>query len=174
VYETLGGINLNINEIKELVSQFDQSSLTEFDLREGHFELYMNKNEASRGMSTVNPTPVATESYQETEMISKRQPQQTTMDETKPEVAKDAQKTFDGLEVTSPIVGIVYLQPAPDKPQFKSVGDNVAKGEVICIIEAMKLMNEITSEVDGKIVDILVENEAVVEYGQPLFRIQPS
>ena len=81
---------------------------------------------------------------------------------------------FDGIEVVSPIVGIVYLQPAPDKPVFKKVGDQVAKGEVICIIEAMKLMNEITSETDGVITEILVENESVVEYGQTLFRIQPK
>lgn len=174
MYETLGGIVLNINEIKELVSQFDQSSLTEFDLREGQFELYMNKNESSRGMNPVLPTPVVSESHRETEMGSQSLPQESITKEVKPEVAQVSKENFNGLEVKSPIVGIVYLQPAPDKPQFKSVGDSVTKGEVICIIEAMKLMNEITSEVDGKIVDILVENEAVVEYGQPLFRIQPN
>ncbi len=97
-------------------------------------------------------------------------PEQAT---TVPEPTKEKESVvFDGIEVVSPIVGIVYLQPAPDKPAFKKEGDQVAKGEVICIIEAMKLMNEITSEADGVITEILVENESVVEYGQPLFRIQ--
>lgn len=78
------------------------------------------------------------------------------------------------MEVKSPIVGIVYLQPSPDKPAFKKVGDKVTKGEVICIIEAMKLMNEVTSDVDGEIAAILIDNEEVVEYGQPLFIVQPN
>ncbi|MBO1102046.1 acetyl-CoA carboxylase biotin carboxyl carrier protein [Enterococcus hirae] len=164
---------MNINEIKELVSQFDQSTLTEFDLREGQFELYMNKNESSRGMGTMAPMPVATEAPRDT-VVPQTPIQQTPVSEAPQASVEALQESFEGVEVKSPIVGIVYLQPAPDKPQFKSVGDSVKKGEVICIIEAMKLMNEITSEVDGKIVEILVENEAVVEYDQPLFRIQPN
>ncbi|ENZ5597763.1 acetyl-CoA carboxylase biotin carboxyl carrier protein [Enterococcus hirae] len=164
---------MNINEIKELVSQFDQSTLTEFDLREGQFELYMNKNESSRGMGTMAPMPVATEAPRVT-VVPQTPIQQTPVSEAPQASVEASQESFEGVEVKSPIVGIVYLQPAPDKPQFKSVGDSVKKGEVICIIEAMKLMNEITSEVDGKIVEILVENEAVVEYDQPLFRIQPN
>ncbi|MFN6757222.1 acetyl-CoA carboxylase biotin carboxyl carrier protein [Enterococcus hirae] len=164
---------MNINEIKELVSQFDQSTLTEFDLREGQFELYMNKNESSRGMGTMAPMPVATEAPRDT-VVPQTPIQQTPVSEAPQASVEASQESFEDVEVKSPIVGIVYLQPAPDKPQFKSVGDSVKKGEVICIIEAMKLMNEITSEVDGKIVEILVENEAVVEYDQPLFRIQPN
>ncbi|EOS7906533.1 acetyl-CoA carboxylase biotin carboxyl carrier protein [Enterococcus hirae] len=164
---------MNINEIKELVSQFDQSTLTEFDLREGQFELYMNKNESSRGMGTMAPMPVATEAPRDT-VVPQTPIQQTPVSEAPQASVEASQESFEGVKVKSPIVGIVYLQPAPDKPQFKSVGDSVKKGEVICIIEAMKLMNEITSEVDGKIVEILVENEAVVEYDQPLFRIQPN
>ncbi|EMF0259798.1 acetyl-CoA carboxylase biotin carboxyl carrier protein [Enterococcus hirae] len=164
---------MNINEIKELVSQFDQSTLTEFDLREGQFELYMNKNESSRGMGAMAPMPVATEAPRDT-VVPQTPIQQTPVSEAPQASVEVSQESFEGVEVKSPIVGIVYLQPAPDKPQFKSVGDSVKKGEVICIIEAMKLMNEITSEVDGKIVEILVENEAVVEYDQPLFRIQPN
>ncbi len=73
-------------------------------------------------------------------------------------------------EITSPIVGIVYLQPAPDKENFVKVGDTVKTGDVVCIVEAMKLMNEITATVDGKS-EVLVNNEDVVEFGQPLFRV---
>lgn len=161
---------MNIGEIKDLVSQFDQSTLTEFDLREGQFELYMNKNNTSRGNASAAPIAV-----QETASAPTETPAPAAAPA--PEAASAAQTStpaFDGVEVVSPIVGVVYLQPSPDKPAFKKVGDPVSKGEVICIIEAMKLMNEITSDVDGEIVEILVENEAVVEFGQPLFRIQPK
>lgn len=158
---------MDINEIRELVSQFDQSSLTEFDLREGQFELYMNKNKTNRGMNMVQTN----ETLPVSEPVNAMPEEATTV----PKPTKEKELVvFDGIEVVSPIVGIVYLQPAPDKPVFKKVGDQVAKGEVICIIEAMKLMNEITSETDGVITEILVENESVVEYGQPLFRIQPK
>ncbi|MGG5358155.1 MULTISPECIES: acetyl-CoA carboxylase biotin carboxyl carrier protein [unclassified Enterococcus] len=160
---------MNIGEIKDLVSQFDQSTLTEFDLREGQFELYMNKNNTSRG----NAPAAAPAAVQETVSA----PAETAPAAQAPEAAAAAQTSapaFDGVEIVSPIVGVVYLQPSPEKPAFKKVGDPVAKGEVICIIEAMKLMNEITSDVDGEIAEILVENEEVVEFGQPLFRIQPK
>jgi acetyl-CoA carboxylase biotin carboxyl carrier protein len=74
--------------------------------------------------------------------------------------------------VTSPIVGTFYESPGPSKPKFAEVGKVVRKGDVLCILEAMKLMNEIQSEVDGEIIDILVKNEEMVEYNQPLFKIR--
>lgn len=111
MYETLGGIILNINEIKELVSQFDQSTLTEFDLREGQFELYMNKNESSRGMGTMAPMPVATEAPRDT-VVPQTPIQQTPVSEAPQASVEASQESFEGVEVKSPIVGIVYLQPA--------------------------------------------------------------
>jgi acetyl-CoA carboxylase biotin carboxyl carrier protein len=75
-------------------------------------------------------------------------------------------------KLISPMVGTFYAQPAPDKPPFVKVGDKVKKGQTICIIEAMKLMNEIESEYDGEILEVLVKNEEMVEYGQPLFLIR--
>lgn len=147
---------MEIKEVKELLHQFDDSSLTEFDLKEGSFELYMNKNQTSRQhmapatvqesvSATIAPSPAVSE-------------EAASVDE-------------EGKVITSPIVGIVYLQPSPEQAAYKSIGDPVKQGETVCIIEAMKLLNEITSEFDGTITEILVENEDVVEYGQPLFRI---
>ena len=78
------------------------------------------------------------------------------------------------VTVKSPIIGTFYRKPAPDKPAFKEVGDNVATGDVLCVIEAMKLFNEIESEVSGKIVKVLVEDSSPVEFDQPLFLIDPS
>jgi acetyl-CoA carboxylase biotin carboxyl carrier protein len=79
-----------------------------------------------------------------------------------------------GHLVTSPFVGTFYRTPAPDQPPFVEVGASVRKGQVLCIIEAMKLMNEIEAEVPGTVAEILVENGQPVEFGQPLFRIEPS
>lgn len=79
-----------------------------------------------------------------------------------------------GHVIASPFVGTFYRSPAPDQPSFAEVGSVVKKGQVLCIIEAMKLMNEIESEVSGKVVEVLAQNAQPVEFGQPLFRIEPS
>jgi acetyl-CoA carboxylase biotin carboxyl carrier protein len=79
-----------------------------------------------------------------------------------------------GTLITSPFVGTFYRAPAPESPAFTDVGQTVRKGQVVCIVEAMKLMNEIESEFDGKVVEILVKNSEHVEYGQPLFRIEKA
>ncbi|MGX7244851.1 acetyl-CoA carboxylase biotin carboxyl carrier protein [Enterococcus quebecensis] len=161
---------MNINEVKELLTQFDQSTLTEFDLKEGSFGLYMNKNK-------VTQKNVSNESKQTTETVaavqeSSKETIQTTTDKGMANDSVNVEaKPENTEEIISPIVGVVYLKPAPDKENFKQVGDSVKKGEVVCIVEAMKLMNEITSTVDGVITEILIQNEDVVEYNQPLFRV---
>lgn len=85
---------------------------------------------------------------------------------------KNNENVSDCAVVTSPMVGTLYLKPAPDKNEFVKVGDMVKKGQTLCIVEAMKLMNEIESEYDGKIVEICAKNEEMVDYGKPLFRIE--
>ncbi len=97
---------------------------------------------------------------------------QSTPAETTPEPVPV--KTASGVEMKSPMVGTFYLAPAPDADAYVEVGKVVKKGQVLCIIEAMKLMNEIESEYDGKIVEILVENAQPVEYNQPLFLVEPA
>ena len=78
------------------------------------------------------------------------------------------------VTVKSPIIGTLYRKPSPDKPMFCEVGTNIAKGDVLCVIEAMKLFNEIESEISGKIVKILVDDKSPVEFDQPLFLVDPS
>lgn len=85
-----------------------------------------------------------------------------------------ASESSNYVEIKSPIIGTFYRKPSPDKPMFVEVGDSVTTGSVVCIIEAMKLFNEIESEVSGKIVKILVEDGTPVEFGQPLFLVDPS
>lgn len=77
------------------------------------------------------------------------------------------------IEITSPFVGTYYSASSPDSPAYAKVGDKVSKGDVLCIVEAMKIMNEIESECAGEVVEICVENESYVEFGQPLFKIRP-
>ncbi len=97
-----------------------------------------------------------------------------------PVVETTAQKEVENTEatnlvtITSPIIGTLYRKPSPDKPNFIEVGDMVQKGKVVCIIEAMKLFNEIESEVSGKIVKVLVDDATPVEFGQPLFLVEPA
>lgn len=159
---------MELNELKDLLSLFDQSTLTEFNLKDGNFELYLNKNSVSRTQNTV---PVV-------QSASVQQPQVTeaaVQPASVPVQATPAQpvpEVIAGTEIVSPLVGVVYLKPSPDKPNFKQVGDRVQKGDVVCIVEAMKVMNEITSDISGEIVEVLVENEQVVEFNQPLFRVK--
>ncbi|MFV0558188.1 MAG: acetyl-CoA carboxylase biotin carboxyl carrier protein [Enterococcus sp.] len=155
---------MNINEIKDLLSQFDQSTLTEFDLRDGSFELYFNKNKMTRNTEApIASAPVVAAAPTITESAPSEPASAAT---------PVAPVAIEGSEIVSPLVGVTYLQPSPDKPAFKSVGDRVNKGDIVCIVEAMKVMNEITSDLSGEIVEILVENEQVVEFNQPLFKVK--
>ena len=86
----------------------------------------------------------------------------------------EVEETSKFIEITSPIIGTFYRKPSPDKPMFVEVGDMVSEDTVVCIVEAMKLFNEIESEVSGKIVKILVEDGTPVEFGQPLYLVDPS
>lgn len=157
---------MNINEVKDLLTQFDESTLTEFDLREGSFGLYMNKNKVTQKTLSGEVKQVTdnnTTNQETTEVTSQIiEVKEAVKTETIPENTE---------EIISPIVGVVYLKPAPDKENFKQVGDSVKKGDVVCIVEAMKLMNEITATVDGVITEVLIQNEDVVEFNQPLFRV---
>lgn len=148
---------MNFEELTSLLAQFDQSTLTSFKMKEENFELSLKKQTLI--VDEVQPVTTTTSVMETTPSVTPRQP------------SDNGQTNHQGTIVRSPIVGVVYLQPAPDQSTFKQVGEMVQPGETLCIIEAMKLMNEITSEVSGEIIEVLVENEAVVEFDQPLFKI---
>lgn len=155
---------MNFSEIKEIVALINQSNLTEFHVKDQQFELYLNKNaqaqktmEQAASAPQAAPVAVAPTPIVETPVV---------------DVPVVPAADVTGKEITSPLVGVAYLKPSPDKANFKQVGDTVKKGDVLCILEAMKVMNEIVSDVDGTIAAVLIENEAVVEYGQPLFVVK--
>ena len=160
---------MNLNEIKDLMAQFDQSSLREFSYKNGTDELLFSKNEAkliSETSSAPQPVASATESTVA--------PQTQTVAPVVEAVSESGagESVAEGDLVESPLVGVAYLAAGPDKPNFVSVGDAVKKGQTLVIIEAMKVMNEIPAPKDGVVTEILVENEEMVEFGKGLVRIK--
>ena len=151
-------MSLDIEEIRQLIADLENSSLREFEVTDGDFNLHLSKNEAA---SIINP--VAT---------TQNAPQAPAAPVDAPHAL--VQPETAGVEIVAPMVGTVYLQPKPEAPMFKQVGDKVTVGETVAVIEAMKLMTEIHSEVSGTISEILVENEEVVDYNKPLYIVKPD
>lgn len=165
-----GAIIMDFGQVKEILDLVNKSELTEFDLQMDNVNLRMSKNTSSHPTSnqtvfndqeTSFKEPVRKENVQNTAPVSQNETSSDPVVET----------VAEGALVLSPIVGVIYTAPSPDQSAFKKVGDKVTAGETLCIVEAMKLMNEIKSEVDGTITEILIEDEQVVEFNQPLFRI---
>lgn len=151
---------LSLKEIKEIISLVDESSLTEFKFKTEQGELSLKKEE-----QLVTTAPAA--------IVQAPQVQQTAPAVEAPAapVATQPQETA-GTAIKSPMVGTFYSASSPDVPDFVKVGDRVSKGQVVCIIEAMKLFNEIKSDVSGEVVEILAESGQLVEFDQPLFKIK--
>lgn len=162
---------MNLNEIKDLMAQFDQSSLREFSYKNGTDELQFSKNEArmaSEASAQVAPVPTAVAASPVVSAPS------TPVESAVEEAPAPAETTVapEGDVVESPLVGVAYLAAGPDKPAFVTVGDSVKKGQTLVIIEAMKVMNEIPAPKDGVVTEILVSNEEMVEFGKGLVRIK--
>ena len=160
---------LSFNEIQQLIDKLDQSSIDEFSLESNGMKIDLKKNRVdTTQQEVIQSKPVITTNeraqVEESNVIAPNEKSETT-EET------SSAPAFD-YEIVSPMVGTFYSAPAPEKPAFVQIGDNVEKNTVVCIVEAMKLFNEIEAEVSGVITEILVENGELVEYGQPLFRIK--
>lgn len=168
-------MSIDFHELRELLGTISQTDITELTLKSDDFELTVRKGSplVSAPATIVTPTQIAlTPSTAETATAATPTPKPAT---TSPEISPVA-ATVDKkwVEVTSPMVGTFYRAPAPDEPPFVSVGDRLAKGQVVCIIEAMKLMNEIETEVSGQVMEILVQNGEPIEYGQTLMLVNPQ
>ena len=163
---------MNISEIKDLLAQFDASTLREFSYKNNGEELNLSKNQTSSVAATpVAPAVEVVAETPQTPVVAPVVEAATTPAVAAEPVAAPAQ-TAEGDVVESPLVGVVYLSPAPDKPAFVSVGDKVTKGQTLLIIEAMKVMNEVPAPKDGIVTEILVANEEMVEFGKGLVRIK--
>lgn len=162
---------MNLNEIKDLMAQFDQSSLREFSYKNGTDELQFSKNEAriaSEAPAQVVPAPAAVVASPVVSAPST--PVESAVEESPAPAETTVAPAGDVVE--SPLVGVAYLAAGPDKPAFVTVGDSVKKGQTLVIIEAMKVMNEIPAPKDGVVTEILVSNEEMVEFGKGLVRIK--
>ncbi|MEO6948351.1 MAG: acetyl-CoA carboxylase biotin carboxyl carrier protein [Ginsengibacter sp.] len=159
---------MDIKQIHDLVKLINKSNIGELSIEQENFKITIKqKKEASQyysggSMQQMQPAPLA--SPVQAPQISGSQP----------ESKSDSDSKSDNLvTIKSPMIGTFYRQAGPGKPIFVSVGDEVSPGKVVCIIEAMKLFNEIESEISGKIVKILVEDASPVEFDQPLFLVEP-
>ncbi|MEA5575778.1 acetyl-CoA carboxylase biotin carboxyl carrier protein [Anabaena sp. UHCC 0451] len=176
---------LDFNEIRQLLATIAQTDITEVSLKSDDFELTVRKGVnnsvlsvgqatlggmVSGGLTSVSPTGNQTAPTQLPETATSRDNSAATVQSPLGVNASSARL----VEVQSPMVGTFYRASAPGEAPFVEVGDRVKVGQSVCIIEAMKLMNEIEAEVSGQVMEILVQNGEPVEYGQPLMRINPD
>ncbi|RZM82771.1 acetyl-CoA carboxylase biotin carboxyl carrier protein [Leptolyngbya iicbica] len=163
-------MELNFSELRELVTTLSQTDISELILKGADFELTLRKQGAIAPVSA----PMVAMSSQEQPAAAPVAPMpapETAPAATPPTPPPSADSNL--LEITSPMVGTFYRAPAPEEPSFVEIGDRIQTGQTVCIIEAMKLMNELEAEVSGEVVEILVENAQPVEFGQPLMRVKP-
>jgi acetyl-CoA carboxylase biotin carboxyl carrier protein len=161
-------VEFNLDQLRELIAILNQTDISELTLESGDLRLSIRKNETKPVALASNP------------VVATPQPSLATVEASNsaPSVSLppplDTSPAKNLIDITSPMVGTFYTAPAPDEPPFVEVGDRVSKGQTVCIIEAMKLMNEIDAESSGRVVEILVDNAQPIEYGQILMRIEPN
>ena len=152
---------MNIKEIKEMISLMNENGLVELEVEKEGMRIRLKKMSAGGEPSAMAPIIIEKETIAQPQLKS---PQEAA-------AAKEA--AANTIEIKAPMVGTFYRAPSPESPPYVEVGQVIEPGQVICIIEAMKLMNEIKSEIKGKIVEIMIENTEPVEFGQPMFLIAP-
>ena len=153
---------MKIQEIKALAEVLVECKLTALEMEEGDFRVRLERSvTAEPALQPAGPMPTMAVA-----MPVANEAAETIVN------GEPAEVDFNNLtEIQSPMVGVFYSAPAPEAQPFVKVGSRVKKGDVVCIIEAMKLMNEIIAEEDGEVVDVCVSNESVVEFGQTLFKL---
>ena len=153
----------------------NKSNLAEFKLEDGDFKLSIRTALYSETKTTKMASGPQLVSLPATAMPAPGSPTTAATETEKPSVASTIEKPEENyLEIKSPMVGTFYRSASPEKPPYAEVGQKIRAGDVVCIIEAMKLFNEIESEVNGTIVKVLVDNEHPVEYNQVLFLVEPG
>ena len=159
--------SLNLDELRELADLVNENGFTDFEFENANIRVRLSKNAPQQFVQAVQP-------FQNVPQQTAAAPQQQQTAAPNAETSSASETDADaGLHIiTSPIVGTFYRSSAPDKPAYVEEGTQVNASSIVCIVEAMKLMNEIEAEVTGEIVKIYVENEQPVEYSQPLFGVK--
>ncbi|QQS37044.1 MAG: acetyl-CoA carboxylase biotin carboxyl carrier protein [Ignavibacteriales bacterium] len=156
---------MDLNLLKKLIRLVDTSNITDLEVEENGLRVKIAKKTRSYAQGS-QPHIVMAPAHQPADVIEQKASSEAKQ--------TSEEKPSNTHEIRSPIVGTFYRAPAPDADAYVQVGDMVSAGSVLCIVEAMKLMNEIESDIGGKIIRILVENGKPVEYNQPLFLIEKS
>lgn len=161
---------MDIREIQNLIKFVAKSGATEVKLEMDDIKITIKTTEAGAAETTtyVQHMPMAQQMQQAPAAPAAAAPQAPAA------AAPAADENSKYITIKSPIIGTLYRKPSPDKPVFVEVGSTISKGDVVCVIEAMKLFNEIESEISGKIVKVLVDDASPVEFDQPLFLVDPS
>ncbi len=157
---------MDLKEIQNLIKFVAKSGASEVKLEMGDIKITIRTGESKHGETIVQQVPMAMPVQQQV-----MAPQEVVA---APVAAPEVTEEDKYITIKSPIIGTFYRKPSPDKPVFANVGDSVSVGDTVCIIEAMKLFNEIESEISGKIVKVLVDDASPVEFDQPLFLVDPS
>ena len=171
---------MEFKQIQELIKLVNKSEIGEIRIKDGDFSITLRSNAFVSGRNGQSIAPVYSMPAPQPAPQMSSQQQQTSQPQSSPapqqqeKSSSASSKEDSGVTMKSPMIGTFYRSPSPDKEPFVKVGDVVQKGDVLCIIEAMKLFNEIESEYSGKIVKVLAEDSSPVEYDQPLFVIDPN
>jgi acetyl-CoA carboxylase biotin carboxyl carrier protein len=155
-------VSIDFKAIRELLNDISEANISEFSLKSDQFELTVRKGLTTTAMETSVSSPAPQTSPSPSEESS-------PAEDKKPEP-----DTSEWEDITSPIVGTFYEAPAPGESVFVKVGDHIQTNQTVCIVEAMKIMNEIEAEVSGEVMEITVKNGEPVEYGQTLMRVKPD
>jgi acetyl-CoA carboxylase biotin carboxyl carrier protein len=151
---------MELKEIKELIKLVSETGVSEVEIERGDFKIAIKKIEEKVFVQSTAP-------------VMQPQMMMAAPAATSAPVTPIAEHVSNLITIKSPMIGTFYKSSTPDKPAFIGIGDEIKPGKVLCIIEAMKLFNEIESEISGRIVKVLVENASPVEYDQPLFLVEP-
>ncbi len=164
---------MKLTEIQDLIDFVSKSGVSEVDIQQKDFRIIIKAEDHSASASpmVVQASAPQVQAPAPAAQVTPSAPAPAPAAE---EAPAPAAEEANYITVKSPMIGTFYRKPSPDKPTFVEVGDTIKEGDVLCIIEAMKLFNEIESEVSGKIVKVLVDDTSPVEYDQPLFLVEPA
>ncbi len=162
---------MEYKQIQELIKMINKSNISELSVEDGDFKITIKQEHSQSAPFVAVQAPIQMPMQAQQPLAAI---QQSTSPAPATQAAPQPAATSDkAITIKSPMIGTFYRSPSPDKPVFVNVGDEIKEGQVLCIIEAMKLFNEIESEVSGRIIKMLADDASPVEYDQPLFLVEP-
>lgn len=169
---TRDAVKIDLDQIRDLLAVVSQTDITELTIESGDNKITIKKAPAQFGQATIELPQMNMSAPQTVQHKPLPHPELDAAPTTS--AADDKSETNGLVAITSPMVGTFYRASSPTAPSFVEIGDRIAPGQTICIIEAMKLMNDLPAEIGGKIVRVCVDNGTTVEYGQQLFMVDPK